>query len=705
MTLSTISVGDMHCAGCVGKVERALAALDGVLATHVNAARRQVLVEHDDATDPAVLLERIEAAGFHPHLTGSAEHSDSQRDLLKRLGVAGLAMMQVMMAAIALYAGALDEMAPAYRRLLELASLVFCIPVVSYSAMPFFVGALRSWRSGLNMDVPIALAIACAFSVSLAHTLSGSGDVYYDSVVMFTFLLLTARYIDDRLKQRFEHSNARLAAMPAEATVIENGIRRRAAIAAIEPGSEVWVGEGEQVPVDGLLGANPAVLDESALTGESVWVRRASGEQVFAGTLNQGAGFSLISNAPADRSRIAQIADLANRAQAEKPVVAQYADRIAGYFVPVVLMLAGLTWIVWQQLDPSRAFVAMLTVLVVSCPCALSLATPAAITAAMTRLRQVGVVLTRSSVLEQMRDLNAALLDKTGTLTIHTPKLVAIDLPAGSSLDEAEALDVAAALQRHASHPLARAFPEPQAARVEDVTVVSGAGVSGRWQGHDVRVGSSEFCTGTPDPDAYRVVLSIDGVTAARFALADPVRADAHAAIAALKRAGIAVTMVSGDSEARCASLARELDVPFVAQQAPETKLEVTRTLQQRGDRVLVLGDGINDVPALAAADVSAAVLESSDLVKRNADVLLLTRRLGALPELVTVGRRCGRIIRQNLAWALGYNLLAIPTAALGLMPPWVAALGMASSSTLVMLNAARLLGGTGAEDTAPEDR
>lgn len=739
MTLSTISVSDMHCGGCVSKIEGALAGIQGISATYVNPARRQVLVEHADTTDPVALLQIIEDAGFHPSLSriGGGRGGARQRDLLKRLGIAGLAMMQVMMFAIAMYAGAFTGIEEAYVRLLELASLLFCIPVVTYSAVPFFRNALTSLRTAavaavsrprsssaehcgletaptgsrarprsgfvLSMDVPIALAIAAAFSVSLVNTLTGSGEVYYDSVVMFTFLLLTARFVDDRLKARFEDANGSLAALPDTALVVgEDGTVTATPLAAIEPGSSVWVEEGNRVPLDGIVTQGDATLDESALTGESVWVRRATGESVFAGTLNCGPGFRIETTAAADATRIAGIAALAARAQADKPAAARLADWIAARFVPAVLLLAAGTWLAWQLVDPGQAFVAALTVLVVSCPCALSLATPAAITAAMTRLRQSGVVLTRSDALEQAAEIDAAIVDKTGTLTVHEPVLTGTQWLAeprtgsAAALSRAELAQLAAALERHANHPLARAFgrayPDADPGLLSDVRTVAGAGVEGRFGEHLIRVGHAAFCNAETD-DARAVYLAVDGIPAARFDIADPVRPDAAAAVNGLRAAGLSVTMVSGDAPERCAALAGELGIAWAARQAPETKLEVTRNLQRQGHRVLVVGDGINDVPAFAAADVSAAVLESSDLVKSNADVLLLSRRLGALAELVTVSRRARRIVRQNLLWALAYNATAVPLAALGFMPPWVAALGMAGSSILVMANATRLLG------------
>jgi P-type Cu2+ transporter len=698
VTLSTIRIEDMHCAACIVKVERALAGIGGISGTHVNPARRLVLVEHTPATDPIELLQHIEEAGFHPSLSGMTSSNPAQRDMLKRLGIAGLAMMQVMMFAIALYAGAFTGMEEPYRRLLEIASLAFCLPVVAYSAQPFFRSALASWRTGLNMDVPVAMAIAAAFSVSLANTLRGSGEVYYDSVVMFTFLLLGARYIDDRLKARFEAGNASLAALPEHALVRTGGVLRPTPLPEIPVGTSVWVDQGNRVPLDGTVTRGEAVLDESALTGESVPVRRREGEAVFAGTINAGPGFELSTSAIVEDTRIAAIAALADRAQTDKPSVARLADRIARYFVPGVLLLATAAFIGWQFADPSRAFVAALTVLVVSCPCALSLATPATITAAMTRLRNNGIVLTRGDALEQAARVDTALVDKTGTLTVHEPAITAVQPLGNPHRSQAELLGLAATLERHANHPLARAFlralaeqPDAEPLSASDVELVVGAGIEGRVGAYRVRLGRADFCGAAAEEDGG-VYMSIDGEPAARFSISDPVRADAAGAIAGLGRYGIGVTMVSGDEEARCAALAQSLGIDYVARQAPETKLEITRDLQRAGRRVMVLGDGINDIPALAAADVSATVVESSDLVKSKADVLLLGRRLGGLVELVRVSRRTRRVVRQNLGWALAYNLTAVPVAAMGFLPPWLAAIGMAGSSVLVMSNAARLL-------------
>lgn len=698
MTISTISVSDMHCAACSSKIRKALSTLTGIRITHINPARRMVLVDHDQALSSLELLRRIEDAGFKPTLAGHDDHNDSQRVLLKRLGIAGLAMMQVMMAALALYAGGFDGIEPAYARLLEFTSLVFCIPVVCYSAMPFFTSALTvltSPRRGISMDVPIALAIGIAFATSLTATLKGTGEVYYDSVVMFTFLLLGARYIDNRLRRSFDLTGNLLSAVPASAIRLQDHVRETINVTLLQTGDRVWVGEGAQVPVDGILQAQHATLDEAVLTGESDWVTRRHGERLYAGTLNQGPGFEIIASAPFDRSRIADIAALADQAEIHNAPRVQLADRIAGVFVPSILILAAVTYIAWQFVDPQRALLACLTVLVVSCPCALSLATPAALTAAMSRLRQLGIVLTSSTTLEAVRHIDRVFFDKTGTLTIHEPQIVSVEVLDGA-LDESTCLSLAGALQRYSDHPYARAFDRSSPMEILDPEIATGQGVRGVWGTRSVRLGSAAFAGSREGQvqlaDSRDVFLNVDEVPCARFVLSDQVRDDAQSALAALKRLGIDPLMLSGDAEERCAETAQVLDIDFLARMTPESKLARLEEEKAAGHRVLMVGDGINDVPVLARADVSAAVIEASDLVKSRADVLLLSRRLHPLVDLFSVARTTDRITRQNLLWALVYNLTAIPIAALGFMPPWMAALGMASSSTLVMLNATRLL-------------
>lgn len=714
--ITTFAVSDMHCAACVGKVESALGSVSGVERCRVNPVRRQVVVDHAGDLKSDVLISCLEQAGFQPALLSAGnDSSGDDRRLLARLGVAGLAMMQVMMVAIALYAGADSGMEAHYRRLLEYASLVFCIPVVSFSALPFFVSAYASVRRGpthLNMDVPIALAIAVAFSASLVTTLTGgliggSGEVYYDSVVMFTFLMLGSRYIDNRLRNRLKVEDDRLASLPRQVLRLVAGQRIETPVSAIEAGDAIWIGEGELVPVDGVVsGRSRAVLDESMLTGEQQPLVRAAGDAAYAGTLNCGAGFELAVTSVGDGTRLAQIEQLANDLGASKHALAELADRVARVFVPAILIIASAVALFWLYHDSTRALSATLAVLVVSCPCALALATPAAVTAAMTRLRQAGILVKHSAALERIDQCDSVCVDKTGTLTLPGMQIVDVQLlnrdRGGLFSDESILLSLAAGLERHSSHPIANAFRHVPAAELAEVVSVPGAGLTGRYSGHELRLGSADFTDANAavahaSDQGADVVLAIDGAPALRFLVGAALRPDARPTIGRLSALGLGVSIISGDSDARCSEVAEHLGIDYLAGCAPEEKVAATTRR-----RAMFVGDGINDVPALAGAAVSVATLETTDLVKSKADVVLLTSRLAALVDLVGISRSMRRVIGQNLAWAALYNVIAIPLAASGVAPPWMAAVGMAASSLLVLANAGRLLS-VPLEQLAPE--
>jgi Cu2+-exporting ATPase len=700
MTVTTINVSDMHCASCSNKIRNALSQFADIQQLQFNPVRRQVFITHDDALSSSYLLEQIELAGFHPHLESDSRLVwQESHDLLKRLGVAGLAMMQVMMVQIALYAGAFQGIEDSMRRLLEYTALLFCIPVVVYSAVPFFRSALTSMRHGLNMDAPIALAVFIAFSISLVNTLRGSGEVYYDSVVMFTFLMLGARYLEQRLRHRLGVEDSLQAAMPRTATVVDGAQMMPTPLAEVAVGARLWIAEGEQVPLDGTVDSDGALLEEALLTGESDWQTRKRGEQVFAGTLNRGHGFYLRVAAGLTDSRVAEIDRLANTALDAKHHLARLADKVARVFVPSILFIAAATYLIWSLFVPENALSAALAVLVVSCPCALSLATPAALTAALTRLRQAGILVKNSRALEVADDLAHVFFDKTGTLTDPRTRIVNVHVIGKHS--EQQCREYAAALQAHASHPLAEAFKDAAVTPAAGAEVVTAQGVKGMIEGHQVSIGSAEFC-GFPGPEAEEAVadatrdkqvyLSIDHVPAAIFTVDNSVRADAASTIDALQTDGLSVHMLSGDNPANCAALAARLGINYVAGSLPEAKPEVLQRAREGKGGVLYVGDGVNDLPALASADVSVATLETTDLVKSKADVLLLTRRLAALCDFLHIGTRSRQIMRQNLLWALLYNLIAIPLAAFGYAPPWAAALGMSISSLIVMANATRIL-------------
>ncbi|MEM9623590.1 MAG: cation-translocating P-type ATPase [Pseudomonadota bacterium] len=712
MSTTTLHIKDMHCSACHHKIRQSLDALTGITSMQFNPVRRQVTVTHADGVTPAELLLQIETSGFQPTLLNqTGQTSPGDRQMLKRLGVAGLAMMQVMMLQIALYAGAFQGIQAELARLLEYAAMIFCIPVVSYCAVPFFRQATRGWprHLSINMDTPIALAITIAFSASVFNTWRGAGDTYYDSVAMFTFLMLGARYIDQRLRGRLQLQNSLTAALPREVLRLQAGRKVPVDLNAVQAGDLLWIDQGAQIPTDGNIWEQAtALLDEALLSGESAWVERHGGARVYAGTFNRGSGFTLRVTALPQDSRLAAIDRLADQALASKNGLARLADKVARVFIPAILAMATLTCAGWLWVAPEQALSATLAVLVVSCPCALSLATPAALTAGLIKLRQLGVMVKNPRALE-VDHLQQVFIDKTGTLTRPDPTIS--NIQALGNLTEADCLHYAAALQAYATHPLANAFkhlhqePLPE---LQDVTVHP-EGVYGRLPqaegGTALRVGSADFCGINPTADNSTppqtllnhkaVYLAAEGQPLARFNLHNPLREDAEAFVQGCRARQLEVTIVSGDTDSQCQQASAQLGLQAISRSQPEDKTATLRAAKVSADNgaTLYVGDGLNDLPALATADVSIAMLETSDLVKSKADVNLLSPRLTAILEFVDVSRRCRQIIRQNLFWAFTYNLAAIPLAAFGFAPPWVAALGMSSSSLLVMLNACRMLG------------
>ncbi|MEZ5599235.1 MAG: cation-translocating P-type ATPase [Pseudomonadales bacterium] len=686
---TTITIEDMHCAACSSKVRSALGELPGIGTLRFNPVRRQVLVDHPPALSSAALIRQIERAGFHPAITSAGtDTSPEVQVLLRRLGVSALGMMQVMMVSIALYAGQFDGMSEAWRRVLEYSALIFTIPVLTYSAVPFFVSALDR-RRGMSMDTPIALAIGIAFSVSFVHTLKGSGEVYFDAVTMFTFLMLLSRYLDRRMQNRLRFEDSLLASLPATVTLLVNDTQVTCPLADVRPGDRLWVPEGAMLPVDGILVSASATLEEASLTGEADWREASMGDAVHAGTFTRGGAIIIDALSGSADSRYARIDSLANAALSGKHRLSVLADRAAGIFVPTILAIAALAGVFWLVFDPTRALTATLAVLVVSCPCALALATPTALHAALVRLRRAGILVRDGGCLERAAGIRHVRFDKTGTLTDPEPTIIAFQNM--GSLPDTWLQGAAAALQQYSSHPLARAFSGLSPLVADTVEVVAGQGVRGRVEGHDVRIGSPAFCNHRSDNaanEAKVVCLTVDGNPAARFHLDSRVRPDASATVQSLRAQDIDVAMLSGDNAEQCARVAGLLDIEWLAAQSPEAKIRAFADPES----TLYVGDGINDLPALTHAGVSAATLETTDLVKSRSDVVLLTSRLSALLDLLAISRASRRVMWQNLYWAAGYNLVAIPLAFTGLAPPWAAAVGMSVSSLIVLLNATRLL-------------
>lgn len=680
----------IHCGNCARAIQRALDELPGVIRADVNVVNSRVSVTWDPTkASLGTILGKVASTGFRPvPLVGEsavAAQRNERRDAQKRIGLAGLASMQLMMYAGGLYAGAFDGIDPHWADILRITCLIIATPVLFYSGAPILAGAIADLRRRvLGMDITVSLALVLAYAASVLNTFRGSGEVYFDSVAMFIFFLLLGRYAEMRGRHQASNVTDALAqALPADVQRIDpaTGAALRTPLAAVRLGDRLRVGSGQVIPVDGSVLEGTALVDESLLTGESAPHRRAVGDLVLGGSINAGATLNMIVTRAADQSTLHGLVRLLERAQAERPRLGLAAERMASWFIVRVLILTTLVGIIWYLIDPSRAFPAVLAVLVATCPCALSIATPVAIAAATSRLSRLGILVMRSDAIEGLATLDTVMLDKTGTLTIGQPTVTRIETSGGLSREQA--LAIAAALEAHSQHPIAAAFRPYRSTTVTcaDARDIPGVGIEGSIDGVLWRIGQPG------------ITLSDEHGRLAHFEIADELRPEAPATVQALRDLGLQVQLASGDSLAAVERTARALGIEQAAAALqPEDKLARLRAEQALGHRVMMLGDGINDGPVLAAADVSMAMGRGSSIAHAAGDLLLLRESLGSLPKGITVARDALRIVRQNLRWSAAYNLSAIPIAAVGLMPPWVAALGMSLSSLAVVLNAQRLL-------------
>lgn len=693
----------IRCSACAWLVERRLEREAGVAAVTVNPATGRARLEWcaGDARLSS-LLRTIEALGYRPHVLGLADTLEvalrERRQALKRLAIAGLGMMQVMMFAVALYAGAFKGMDPMLKQFLRLVSMLVATPVLFYSGRPFMLGAWRSLRAGqFGMDVPVTLALLLAYGASTLNTFAARGQVYFDSVTMFVFLLLLGRYAEMTARHHAGSTTDALARLqPASALrVTGGGDTERVPLGSVAVGDTLLVPPGETFPVDGVLLEGVACADESLLTGEPGPVIKRAGEALVGGSTNVGSAARFRVTAIGHETVLAGIVRLLTRAQTERPALARLADRWAAWFVGIVLLAATAVAAGWILIEPGRAFEATLAVLVVTCPCALSLATPAAITAATSALARHGLLITRADALESLARATHVVFDKTGTLTVGRPEVRYCRTLGG--IDAQQCLRIGAALEQASTHPIARAFsqvprplPAPSALVVEP-----GHGLDGVVGGIRYRIGRRDFVAGLAgvrgEPDAG-LYLGRSGEWLADITVEDRLRTGAAAAVERLGQLGLTVEVASGDHAGAVARMAAAAGVArHHARLTPEDKIALVAAHEAAGRSVLVVGDGINDAPVLAAANVSIAMGGGAALAQTSADAVLMVQDLRILPQAITIARRSLAVVHQNLAWAVAYNLTALPAAALGFIPPWAAAIGMSFSSLLVVANALRL--------------
>jgi len=708
----TMLVEGVRCAACGWLIERSLEQVPGVREIRVNPSSSRARLVWDPGELPlSGALGVMSRLGYRPHPGGAGAAEAAQREqrkALRRVGVAGIGMMQVMMYAVALWVGVFQDMDPGLEQLFRWVSMLVATPVALYAAFPFYAGAWRDIRSGRpGMDVPVSLAIGGAWLASSWHTVIGSGEVYFESVTMFTFFLLLGRYLEMSARHRAGDTHEALARLLPESARRRgvDGTWETVALRELRPGDVVLVRHGETLPADGRLVDSDARLDESMLTGEARPRPRQAGDAALAGSINLGDPLELRVERTGAETMVSSIGRLLDRAQSERPPVAVSADVVARWFVVGVLCAAALTWVAWNIIDPTRAFAVTLAVLVATCPCALSIATPAALTAATGFLARRGLLVTRAGALEKLARVDRVMFDKTGTLTHGQPRITAVEARAGLSRDTA--LGIAAALESVSEHPIARAFMvAPPAGEVSQARVSPGLGIEGDVAGRRWRLGRPEWAValgGGRVPEAHGeetvVCLADEQGLAATFQLADRLRAGTRTQLEQLRELGLAVEIASGDSAEAVAPVAAAVGVAdWRAGMTPQDKLALVRMRQQSGATVAMIGDGVNDAPVLAGADVSVAMAAGTPLAQTSADMVLLGDSLAPLSEGVMHARRTLRIVRQNLAWAAGYNLTALPLAAAGIITPWMAALGMSASSLLVVLNALRLARQQGGE-------
>jgi len=656
---ATIYAGGMYCSACSWLIETTMARTPGMVSADINPVTHRLRVRwHTADVGLGGILAALANLGYDPQPLApeSSERPElfEQRAALKRLLVASLGMMQVMMFAVGLYAGDFQGMEPNMQYFLRWVSFVVTTPVVFYSARPFFTSA---WRGVLarapGMDLPVSIAITAAFAGSIYATLTKAPAVWFDSVVMFVFFLTLGRFLEMRARHRSIDRSAALSnALPTTVTRCGEDGQTTIPSSQLVAGDIVLVRPGESIAADGVLVDGDTAVDEALLTGEASPRPKSIGDPVLAGSINLDSMIQLRVETTGSDTTLGTISRMSERARYARPTVVQIADRIASYIVVAILVIAAAVGTFWYITAPDRAFVVTLSVLVVTCPCALALATPAAFAAAGTRLAQLRLLVTNGNAIEALARSTRILFDKTGTVTRGVPVIEAIEV-LDDGFDSEQCLRIAAALETVSTHPIASAFRTYEKdVAISDQSVAVGNGVSGTVDNEVWRLGRAEFAGAAAA--ATGVYLGVDGRLVARFSISDELREDAADTISHLAELGLRAGLISGDGEAAVRHTAGKLGIAdYHANCSPEDKLEIIRTAQQNGETVIMVGDGINDAPVLAGADASIAPAHGALLAQTNADIVLVGHDLSPVATAIKLSRQTLKIVRQNLAWAI----------------------------------------------------
>ncbi|MBB5045363.1 Cu2+-exporting ATPase [Rhodopseudomonas rhenobacensis] len=698
-----LAVEGVSCAGCMAKIERGLSAMPDVTRARVNLTDRRLAIEWKKGTlDPAQFIDRLAELGYKAYpfepVRAELDEADRSKFLLTCLGVAAFASMNVMMLSVAVWAG--SDMTQDTRDFFHWLSALVVLPCAAYAGQPFFTSAFRALRArSVNMDVPICIGVTLALAMSLVETVNHAEHAYFDAAIMLLTFLLAGRFLDQKMRQRTRAVAGNLAALKAETATKFFGADeiREVPIAAVEPGDIVLLRPGQRCSVDGEVIEGRSELDQSLITGETLHAQAERGTQVYAGTLNISGTLRVRVAAAAEGTLLSEISRLLENALQARSHYVRLADRASRLYAPLVHAAALLTMLGWVAWGASwhDAIVTAIAVLIITCPCALGLAIPAVQTVAAGAMFRSGVLLNSGDSIERVAGVDTIVFDKTGTLTL--PELDVVN--AGSV--PAEVFNLAGRLALASHHPVAAAVARAAGAKspLAEVVEEPGQGVRGFVGGHEVKLGSPAYCHAeslaneilSQDPEVSVVAFSRGSSEHYVFAVRQRLRPDAASVIAALQKQGIAVEMLSGDREPAVRHAADALGISvWRAGVKPADKIARIEELKRQGRKVMMVGDGMNDAPSLAAATVSMSPISAAHLSQATADLVFLGNELSPVLAAVDYSRKAMRLMRQNLGLAIGYNVLAVPIAIAGLTTPLIAAIAMSGSSVLVMLNAIR---------------
>ncbi|MCA0275167.1 MAG: cadmium-translocating P-type ATPase [Proteobacteria bacterium] len=700
---SDLAVPGVHCGACITNIEKALGSLDGVEQARVNLSTRRVSVRWRDDAGAPPLSDALARLGYESHLfeQGADDKDETLAELIRGLGIAGFAAGNIMLLSVSVWSGATD----ATRDLFHWLSALIALPALAYAGRIFFRSAWGALSNGrTNMDVPISIGILLAYSLSLYDTANSGPHAYFDASASLLFFLLIGRTLDHVMRERARVAVKGLARLAARgATVLQaDGTSAYLPVQEIEPGMQILLSAGERVPVDAKVIKGRSELDCAIVSGESDPVAVESGTALRAGTLNLTGPLTIEATAKAQDSFLAEMTRLMEAAESGRGGYRRIADRAAALYAPVLHLTAFLTFVAWLIADGNwhQAITIAIAVLIITCPCALGLAVPIVQVAAARRLFENGIMVKDGSAMERLAEIDTVVFDKTGTLTLGMPRLVNADEIS------VETLSLAAAIALHSRHPISRALAETQVNKpakdwqFDSIDEVPGFGLEARLGGDTYRLGRAAWALGEP-VSPLGTVLSRNGSELAVFAFEDRLRAGASEAVGQLRGAGLSVEIVSGDRQEVVNAVARSLGITSAsAGVLPSGKVERLEALKAEGRKVLMVGDGLNDAPALATAHVSIAPASAADIGRSTSDFVFLRESLAAIPLALATSREANKLIRQNLVLAIIYNAIAVPIALFGYVTPLVAALAMSVSSVIVIANGLRL--GTG---KAPEPK